>query len=129
MDEFAPFGYQNFSQILNTARGTNTAFLFSMQSLPQLLKVGKDRSVAGQIAPEFFTRAGEPRQLPTHFVEAVHAVVVAVNCCNCSHSHLLIAPRKSATSPIVLPEQVGISQNSGADQDPNANESMAGAVV
>ena len=41
MDEFAPFGYQNFSQILNTARGTNTAFLFSMQSVPQLLKVGK----------------------------------------------------------------------------------------
>jgi hypothetical protein len=41
MDEFAPFGYQNFSQILNTARGTNTAFLFSMQSLTQLLKVGK----------------------------------------------------------------------------------------
>src|SRR5260370_25458929 len=41
MDEFARFGYQNFSQILNTARGTNTAFLFSKQSLPQLLKVGK----------------------------------------------------------------------------------------
>jgi type IV secretory pathway TraG/TraD family ATPase VirD4 len=41
MDEFAPFGYQNFSQILNTARGTNTAFLFSMQSVPQLLKIGK----------------------------------------------------------------------------------------
>ena len=41
MDEFAPFGYQNFSQILNTARGTNTAFLFSMQSLPQLMQVGK----------------------------------------------------------------------------------------
>jgi type IV secretory pathway TraG/TraD family ATPase VirD4 len=41
MDEFAPFGYRNFSQILNTARGTNTAFLFSMQSVPQLLQVGK----------------------------------------------------------------------------------------
>jgi hypothetical protein len=41
MDEFAPFGYSNFSQILNTARGTNTAFLFSMQSVPQLLKIGK----------------------------------------------------------------------------------------
>ena len=40
LDEFAPFGYQNFSQILNTARGTNTAFLFSMQSLPQLLRSG-----------------------------------------------------------------------------------------
>jgi type IV secretory pathway TraG/TraD family ATPase VirD4 len=41
MDEFAPFGYRNFAQILNTSRGTNTAFLFSMQSLPQLLQVGK----------------------------------------------------------------------------------------
>jgi hypothetical protein len=41
MDEFAPFGYRNFAPILNTARGTNTAFLFSMQSLPQLLQVGK----------------------------------------------------------------------------------------
>ena len=41
LDEFAPFGYRNFSQILQTARGTNTAFLFSMQSLPQLLQVGK----------------------------------------------------------------------------------------
>jgi hypothetical protein len=40
MDEFAPFGYQNFSQILNTARRTNTAFLFSMQASPNL-KVGK----------------------------------------------------------------------------------------
>src|SRR6266478_3558776 len=41
LDEFAPFGYRNFPQILQTARGTNTAFLFSMQSLPQLLQVGK----------------------------------------------------------------------------------------
>jgi hypothetical protein len=41
LDEFAPFGYRNFAQILQTARGTNTAFLFSMQSLPQLLQVGK----------------------------------------------------------------------------------------
>jgi hypothetical protein len=41
LDEFAPFGYQNFAHILNTARGTNTAFLFSMQSIPQLLRVGK----------------------------------------------------------------------------------------
>src|ERR1019366_7119270 len=41
LDEFAPFGYQNFAHILNTARGTNTAFLFSMQSIPQLLRVGR----------------------------------------------------------------------------------------
>jgi hypothetical protein len=41
LDEFAPFGHRNFPQILQTARGTNTAFLFSMQSLPQLMHVGR----------------------------------------------------------------------------------------
>lgn len=41
LDEFAPFGYQNFAHILQTARGTNTAFLFSMQSVPQLLRIGR----------------------------------------------------------------------------------------
>ena len=41
LDEFAPFGYANFARILQTARGTNTAFLFSMQSVPQLLSVGR----------------------------------------------------------------------------------------
>src|SRR6266700_1012111 len=41
LDEFAPFGYRNFAQILQTARGTNTAFLFTMQALPQLMQVDK----------------------------------------------------------------------------------------
>src|SRR5579862_9050553 len=41
LDEFAPFAYSNFAQILQTARGTNTAFLFALQALPQLLKVGR----------------------------------------------------------------------------------------
>jgi hypothetical protein len=41
LDEFAPFAYANFAQILQTARGTNTAFLFALQSLPQLLAVSR----------------------------------------------------------------------------------------
>jgi hypothetical protein len=41
LDEFAPFGYRNFAQILQTARGTKTAFLFSMQALPQLMQVDR----------------------------------------------------------------------------------------
>ncbi|MGA7886719.1 MAG: TraM recognition domain-containing protein, partial [Acidobacteriaceae bacterium] len=41
MDEFAPFAYEKFAQIINQARGTNVAFLFSLQSEPQLLQVGK----------------------------------------------------------------------------------------
>jgi hypothetical protein len=68
--------------------------------------VEKDRSVAGKIAPEFFTTAGEPRQLPAQFVEAVHAVTKALNCRFCSHPHFLVEPRSSSprvTLPIVLP--------------------------
>jgi hypothetical protein len=41
LDEFAPFGSRNFAQILQTARGTNTAVLFSVQSLSQLMQVGR----------------------------------------------------------------------------------------
>jgi hypothetical protein len=41
LDEFAPFAYHNFAQILQTARGTNTAFLFALQSIPQLLDVSR----------------------------------------------------------------------------------------
>jgi hypothetical protein len=41
LDEFAPFAYSNFAQILQMARGTNTAFLFALQALPQLLTVGR----------------------------------------------------------------------------------------
>jgi len=36
-----PIRIPELQPILNTARGTNTAFLFSMQSLPQLLRVGR----------------------------------------------------------------------------------------
>jgi len=41
MDEFAPIAYSNFATIVHTARGSNTAFNFSMQSAPQMLEVGR----------------------------------------------------------------------------------------
>ena len=41
LDEFAPFAYSNFAQILQTARGSNVAFLFSVQSIPQLETVSR----------------------------------------------------------------------------------------
>ncbi len=40
-DELAPFAYDNLTHIFQTARGTNTAFLFALQAVPQLLRVGK----------------------------------------------------------------------------------------
>jgi hypothetical protein len=39
LDEFAPFAHPNFAQLLQTARGSNVAFLFSVQSIPQLRTV------------------------------------------------------------------------------------------
>jgi hypothetical protein len=59
---------------------------------------GKDKSQAGKIAPEFFDRSGEPKELPLAYVEAVQAVTKAVNCCNCSHPHFLIARPSSSSS-------------------------------
>lgn len=41
LDEFAPFAYTNFAQILQTARGSNIALLFSLQSIPQLRSVSR----------------------------------------------------------------------------------------
>ena len=76
--------------------------LFRSQGQLPLDLVEKDRSVAGKIAPEFFTRAGEARQLPAQFVEAVHAVTKSVNCQFCSHPHFLVEPPR-LTSLIVLP--------------------------
>ena len=36
LDEFAPFAYPGFTQVLQTARGARVSFLFSFQSMPQL---------------------------------------------------------------------------------------------
>ena len=41
LDEFAPFAYPNFAQILQTARGSDIALLFSLQSIPQLKNVSR----------------------------------------------------------------------------------------
>ncbi|MGA2000189.1 MAG: type IV secretory system conjugative DNA transfer family protein [Terriglobales bacterium] len=71
LDEFAPFGYRNFAQILQTARGTHTAFLFSMQSLPQLMQVGRgfkeDVTSAPNTTMTLRTRDEETAQ---HFLRA-----------------------------------------------------------
>jgi hypothetical protein len=50
MDEFAPFAYQNFPRILQTARGGNVAFMFALQNFGQLDPIGfglKDSLTSG----------------------------------------------------------------------------------
>src|SRR6266700_1493653 len=78
LDEFAPFGYRNFAQILQTARGTNTAFLFSMQSLPQLMQVGRGFKEEVTSAPNTtMTLRTRDEETAKYFIKASaeHAVV------------------------------------------------------
>ena len=51
LDEFAPFAYPGFTQVLQTARGARVSFLFSFQSLPQLQKVSQAFSDEVSSAP------------------------------------------------------------------------------
>ena len=41
LDEFAPFAYPAFTQVLQTARGARVSFLLSFQSIPQLQRVSQ----------------------------------------------------------------------------------------
>jgi hypothetical protein len=61
----------------------------------------KDRAIAGHIAPEFFTRAGEPRRLPAEYVEAVQAATLGANCGPCAHPHFLVTPNAAATTDAI----------------------------
>ena len=76
----------------------------------------KDRALAGQLAPEFFTRAGEPRRLPADYVEAVRAATAGVNCGQCVHPHFLIEPEVARAATSVTVE----SAIAPADQVPAA---------
>jgi GTPase SAR1 family protein len=51
LDEFSPFAYGNFAQVLQTARGSHMAFLFSLQSVSQLERVGYGFSADISSAP------------------------------------------------------------------------------
>jgi hypothetical protein len=88
--------------------------------------VTKDKALAGTIVPEFFDRAGEPRQLPSKFVKPVQAITKAVNCLKCSHAHLLIKPesqvRKSGEEALAV-----IAVNGKQPED--ASEPPAEAAV
>ena len=86
--------------------------------------VTKDKALAGSIAPEFFDRAGEPRQLPARFVKPVQAITKAVNCVKCSHAHLLIKPesqaRKSGAEAFAV-----IALNAEQPEDASAEAAVA----
>jgi hypothetical protein len=52
----------------------------------------QNKDLRGEIAPVFYTPAGEVRALPAQFEEAVRKVTGAVCCVGCKNSHVATAP-------------------------------------
>jgi hypothetical protein len=52
---------------------------------------GKDKNLAGNVIPTFYSIAGEEVPIPKRFRAAVEAITKAVNCAGCSHNHFVSA--------------------------------------
>ncbi|MGF7181530.1 hypothetical protein [Tunturiibacter psychrotolerans] len=50
------------------------------------------RALRGELAPTFYSRAGEPIGLPLRFEEAIKKMTGAVCCVGCRHSHVGMPP-------------------------------------
>jgi len=55
---------------------------------------GKDKAQAGNVAPTFYSLAGEAIAIPQKFLPVVRATTKGVNCVGCSHAHYLRKPRR-----------------------------------
>ena len=54
---------------------------------------GDEKSMAGQIVPEFFSKAGEHIDIPAEFSKVLRAAVRGAACVGCTHQHYLTAPK------------------------------------
>jgi len=59
-----------------------------------------NNDLRGEIAPVFYTAAGEVRQLPTQFEDAVRKVTGALSCVCCKHCHIATAPLPSMAAGV-----------------------------
>jgi hypothetical protein len=57
-------------------------------------------NLRGEIAPVFYTTAGEVRRLPAQFEDAVRKVTGAISCVGCKHCHIATAPLPSMTAGV-----------------------------
>ncbi len=64
---------------------------------------GKAREAARSGPPIFYSRGGEPMEIPAAFQAAVEAVTRGVGCLGCCHCHHLVPPVADVTSPIISP--------------------------
>jgi hypothetical protein len=52
---------------------------------------GKDKNLAGNVIPTFYSMAGEEVPIPKRFRAVIQAVTKAVNCTGCFHNHFVRA--------------------------------------
>jgi hypothetical protein len=57
-------------------------------------------ALRNEIAPVFYTAAGEIRPLPAQFEDAVRKVTGALSCVGCKHSHIATVPLPSVTADV-----------------------------
>lgn len=67
---------------------------------------GVEKNMAGQIVPEFFSKAGEHLDVPAEFGKALKAGVRGATCLGCTHQHYLTAPK------VKVAETEGVTQMS-----------------
>jgi hypothetical protein len=60
--------------------------------LPLELWKEEHRALRGQLAPIFYTRAGEPMEVPQRFEEGIRKITAAVCCIGCKHTHVGVPP-------------------------------------
>jgi hypothetical protein len=69
---------------------------------------GDEKSMAGQIVPEFFNKAGEHIDIPAEFGKVLRAAVRGATCVGCTHQHYLTEPKvKVATTDGPIPISAG----------------------
>ena len=56
-----------------------------------------EKKMAGQIVPEFFSKAGEHLDVPVDFGKVLRAAVRGATCVGCTHQHYLTAPKVKVT--------------------------------
>jgi len=57
------------------------------------------RKLRGSLAPVFYTPAGEMKQFPQIFDEAIKKITGALSCLGCRHAHIAVADT-AASAPV-----------------------------
>jgi len=85
--------------------GIETKVLFrGRQGYLPLDLTGGEKSMAGQIVPEFFSKAGEHIDIPAEFGKVLRAAVRGACCLSCTHQHYLTASRVVVVEKAAAPD-------------------------